>query len=55
MKEMFIDVPARLVKSYKHCMVGGQGGLPCYVISERSTEPLVPLNQPSMAEEVVRK
>lgn len=41
MKEMLADVPARLAKSYKHRMVGGEGVLPCRVTYEISTEPLV--------------
>lgn len=36
-----LDAPTRLVKSYKHHMVGGESVLPWYVASDSSTEPLV--------------
>lgn len=41
MKEMFVDVPAGLVKSCKHRMVGDGGVFLCCVMCDRSTEPLV--------------
>lgn len=41
MREILVDAPSRLVKSYEQHMVGGEGVLPCCVTPDSSTEPLV--------------